>query len=332
MNRVLKVLVPRRLWAKVFLIAALVIFGPYLFSRIRSPWNCVQKYELKLSGISTTKPKLNSIRVMSYNIAHGRGLAKSNLNGGDAQKRRNRLDQIAALLKANTADVVVLNEIDFNAAWSYSRNQAKFLAEKAGYPYVVEQRNLDFRILFWKLSFGNAILSKHPIVEAEVVDFPGFSTVETILAGKKKGIQCTIDLNGKRIKIIGAHLSHRSEDLRVQSAKILNNITKSSPNPVILAGDLNSTPTGFPHSGKAKNGQNAVDILTNSGLYSRFTADAPKGSDLTFRSDKPKSVIDWILIPVDAEFSSYQVKQSLLSDHLPVVSDVLLKKWDSKKP
>lgn len=316
-------LIPKSKWLRALLVFALVLFGPYFYSRILSPWTCVRTYEIADAKRIEKDPE-KAFSIVAYNIAHGRGLAKSNLGGGNASARTKRLNDVANLLREMDSDVVVLNEIDFNAAWSHSVNQAEYLSKRAGYPFVAEQRNLDLRILFWKLSFGNAILSKHPIEKVEVVDFPEFSVWETILAGKKRGLNCTVNYHGKRINVIGAHLSHRSEELRVRSAKLLIDIARKSANPVLVAGDLNSTPSGFPQSGKDKSGRNALDTLDDSDLFQRRPERAPGPKELIFPSDKPKSVIDWILLSKKAEFVNYSVWQSQLSDHLPVKATVNL--------
>ena len=41
---------------------------------------------------------------------------------------------------------------------------------------------------------------------------------------------------------------------------------------------------------------------------------------MTFRSDKPTHVIDWVMIPKSWEFQTYEVVDSTLSDHRPIVA------------
>ena len=47
------------------------------------------------------------LRIARYNIAQGRGLVKSNWDGGDSVERRARLDEISNLLREIDADTVV---------------------------------------------------------------------------------------------------------------------------------------------------------------------------------------------------------------------------------
>ena len=112
-------------------------------------------------------------------------MATSNWQGGTLKERETRLTQIADLLRDLDADIVVLNEVDFDSSWSSSTNQARYLAKQAGYPYWAEQRNLDFRILIWKWRFGNAVLSKYPIIEAGVVGPSGLLNRRNVIRWKE---------------------------------------------------------------------------------------------------------------------------------------------------
>jgi endonuclease/exonuclease/phosphatase family metal-dependent hydrolase len=234
-----------------------------------------------------------------------------------------RLDRIGQLLSRVDADIVVLNEVDFDARWSHSVNQAQYLARRAGYRHWAAQRNYDLRVLFWKWRFGNAVLSKYPITRARVIDFPPYAVWEAWLAGKKKGVVCDVQVGDDRLRIIGAHLSPRSEFVRVESALMLTEIAAGSSVPVILAGDLNSTPPGFPSAVSDPTGRNALLELTESGQFLASWEKSPGPQYYTFPANRPRSTIDWILIPPDWNFLGYQVRSSRLSDHRLVYADVV---------
>lgn len=309
---------------RVALLLLGVLIVPYVFSRMASPWRYVSVHTISEAPEADTPSPPGRLRVASYNIAHGRGLAESNWQGGDRAERTERLDEIAALLSQIDADVVVLNEVDFDSSWSHSADQARYLAEKAGYRYVAAQRNLDFRILIWKWRFGNAVLSKYPIENARVVDMPGFSTWETLLAGKKRALHCDLSVGDQTIGVVAAHLSHRKETLRVRSAAVLIDHVAASTTPTIVAGDLNSTPPGLRESRSDREGRNAITSFDNANYFRRLpdTLDI-EDRNLTFRADDPYCVIDWILIPRAWRFVEYRVEPSTLSDHRPVIADVV---------
>lgn len=315
-----------KLFRRICLVAIIllaVVLVPYAFSRIASSWRRISAHSN--ADLPAKISERGVLRVACYNIAHGRGLATSNWRGGRAEERKTRLSQIADLLRDIDADIVVLNEVDFDSSWSSSTNQARFLAKQAGYPYWAEQRNVDFRVLTWKWRFGNAVLSRYPIVQASVVDLPGFSNFETFFGGKKRALSCTVELKGDRVRVVAVHLCHRSEAIRARSAEVITEIASSDTVASIVAGDFNSTPTGFPNSESATALGNAMGILDASALFQR-RPEQPSGSpaELTYHSTQPASTIDWILVPRNWHIIEYRVEPSVLSDHRPVVAELSL--------
>lgn len=308
---------------KLLLILALMLavaFGPYLVSRLRSRGRRVRIAEL--SDVEANgKSRGETLRVLTYNIAHGRGPIDDNWEeGGDA--KRERIARIAKLIADAGPDVVVLNEVDFDALWSGGQNQAEAIAKRAGYRYRVEQRNLDFRFAYGSWKFGNAVLSRFPIVSAEVVNFPAPAAWEDWLAGRKRGVVCTLQLpNDRRVKIAAVHLETRDAVTRVRSALLLLELAKGTE-PVILAGDFNSTPAGFPfhESPPPEIGEwNAIQLVNRNGFQVRPAAD-PAAKDFTYPARQPDRVIDWIAVPAAWRFVEYRVLDTRLSDHRPVLA------------
>lgn len=287
-----------------------------------SPWRCVSIH----SNTETPQQEASeSLKILSYNIAHGRGLATSNWQGGTIEAKQQRLTDIAELLRSLDADIVVLNEVDFDSSWSSCTNQAAYLAKHAGYKYWAEQRNLDFRVITWKWRFGNAVLSRHPIVESRAIDLPGFSSIESILAGKKRGLDCLVEVNDQKIRILAVHLCHRSEAIRAESAEILRERAASDSTTTIIAGDFNSSPQGFPDAESDPARGNAMDRLDASELFSRRPVKRPTSdSEFTYHSAKPTSTIDWILAPRESPILEYRTVPSALSDHRPVWAQISL--------
>ncbi len=310
--------------ALVALIFIGVIVGWYAVNRIVSPLTAVRVRELPLAVERPARPP-GRLRIGCYNIAHGRGLARSNWRMGSTESVLERLRQIAALLREHDLDIVVLNEVDFDSAWSGHENQAEHIARAAGYPHRAEQRNIDVSFPFFSLRFGNAVLSRHPIRDARLIDYPSVSTKETIFAGRKNGLLCTIQLPGDRlVRVLAVHLDHRPEWVRVGSAKVIVDLRKESDVPLIAAGDFNSTRIGFPHATLDRDGRTAISWLLHTGAYQTLPADGPRPDDLTFPSVASRSVIDWILVPPAWTIRSKAVIPGTLSDHKLVVMEVEL--------
>jgi len=51
-------------------------------------------------------------------------------------------------------------------------NQAAWTADRAGYPHYATQRNYDVSLPFFKMRFGNAVLSRWPIDRVQQVKLP----------------------------------------------------------------------------------------------------------------------------------------------------------------
>lgn len=196
--------------------------------------------ELALSGQSDFSENWNeTVRIGCYNIAHGRGNdpGGSNWEGGTKADREARLDQIAALIREQNLDLIVLNEVDFNCTWSHGGNQATALAEKCGFPFFSQQRNLDLGIPFLRVAIGNAILSHFPIETIGTVDFPPVNDWEPIVAGKKKGMKAVINFpDGTELEVFGIHAETRDQEVRKKSIEAVIQVAGDRS---VIAGDFN---------------------------------------------------------------------------------------------
>ncbi|MFK7770196.1 MAG: endonuclease/exonuclease/phosphatase family protein, partial [Mariniblastus sp.] len=218
-------------------------------------------------------------------------------------------------------------EADFYSTWSGHQNQAEAIAISAGYQYRVEQRNLDFRFIYGSWQFGNAILSKFPLSGVNPINYPPEKHWEDWLVGCKRGVVCEVTLNEiTSVRVAAIHLEHRSESVRLASAKLLGDLAKQSGPPLILAGDFNSTPSDFPNSTKTNDGDNTLDWIIESGLFEIRPDSNPTDEQYTFSSYSPRSVIDWIMIPAGGKptlsFVDYRSIDTDLSDHRPVIADI----------
>ena len=166
----------RVLWAAATLLAFVLCW--YAWGRLTSPSRAVRMLSGSTGSVAAPAGEFS---ICIYNIAHGRGQAETNWAGD----RERRLAAIGQLIAERKPDVVVLNEVDFDASWSGRVNQAERISREVGTLNRAEGRNIDVSLPFFRLAFGNAVLSRYPIVEARKATFPGFSTLETLAGGKK---------------------------------------------------------------------------------------------------------------------------------------------------
>lgn len=304
--------------AVVLGVAVLVAVVPWAMSRARAPARAIS---LERRGPATGPRTPGLLRVATYNIAHLRGQPEDNW-APSVDERDRRASDIAALLRTLDADVVVLNEVDFDASWSGRIDAAALLAERAGYPLVVRQRSLDVCVgwLCWR--FGNAVLSRVELSDAQLLELPGFSSWETALAGKKRGAIMTLALPSGPVRLAAVHLCHRSEEVRTASASQLSLLVHDRA-PLLVVGDLNAAPRSFPHAEHTRDGWSAFRIFDE--RFARMPAgELPAPADLTYPTAAPDRVLDWILIPKELAFASYGVVDSAHSDHRPVLAEVRL--------
>lgn len=313
----------RRVLLAVGALAALVVVW-YVVGRLTSPLRAARIVaSVGADAPPPPRPAPALLRIATCNIAHGRGLSDSNWAGRDGEAQLGRLRAIGRLLAEEKPDVVFLNEADFGSTWSRGVNQAEVVAREAGLPCRAEGRNIDVAIPFLAFRFGNAVLSRFPIVEARAVDYPALSRLEAAFAGKKRGLLCTLELaGGGRVRVLAVHLEHRSEDARSAAAEVIARLAADGGPPLVAAGDFNSTPAGYPNEQRDAAGLTALSRLLESGRFRAAVKPAPGPDDFTFSSDRPRMAIDWILVPPGWRIAGQRALDSQLSDHRAVVAEV----------
>jgi endonuclease/exonuclease/phosphatase family metal-dependent hydrolase len=311
----------RRVTARFLsLLGALVIFGPYVAGR---PAAWAPSVHFFAEATADPLQPIGQLTIVTYNIAHGRGTGDWNWGGGSARDKRERIERIGRDLRQWNADIVVLNEVDFDSSWSGRMNQAAELARLGGFPYYVEQRNFELQIFLLHWRFGNAVLSRYPLEQVEAVELPCYARWEQMLAGSKQGLRMTIRLTGdRRCRLFAVHWEPRDEATRVASAERLIDEIQSSPDPCILAGDFNTAPQGAPGYRLTLQGTNAVDRLLASGFLRTPDDHREQPSELSFSTLDPRVTIDWILIPQNWEYLRYETLDAIHSDHRPVRATV----------
>ena len=244
------------------------------------------------------------LRVMTLNVAHGRGTGFHQLLQHPDETREN-LDNIATLLKDTAPDIIALQEADGPSFWSGNFNHVEYLGSRSEFSHSVQASHVDGM----GLSYGTALMSRLDLSNPQAVTFdPSLSPVP------KGFVVSTINWPGNKdidIDVISVHLDFMSKSIRGKQAEELVAIVRARNNPVIIMGDLN-TEWHQPDS--------AAQYLTGKlGL----TAFQPQNTELvTFPALEER--LDWILISSDLEFLSHEIIGSGISDHRGVVAEVTL--------
>ena len=255
-------------------------------------------------------------RLLTYNIAHARGLMLHQTLRSEA-KIRAQLLKIARLIQRLDADIVALQEVDENSRWSGSFDHLAFLAGHAELLHVAFGIT-NRRVGRYHLNYGTAILSRYPISNLESHRFGGKSV------GEKGFMFAEVELPEGRLPLINLHLHHTSRVARVkQATRVMDFIDAKKKDratswrvPPIICGDLNN-PSHTP---------DATAILLGYLEQSENYILLPKGgsSARTFPSVWPQRALDYIYLPSQCLEPEAQVVRSMLSDHRPVLSEFSL--------
>jgi len=250
------------------------------------------------------------LRLVTFNIAHGRGLTP--IQGfTSARKLRLNLRKIAALLEKLKPDVVAMQEVDERSRWSGNFDHLDYLRVHGAFPHSVFGINNRRHGLF-NLCYGNALLSRHTILHAETVVF-GRSSV-----GEKGFLFTEIEIEGCCVPVVNLHLHYGSRAQRLRQIDRLLAWLRDQHRlrgggwtvAPIICGDFN-TPTGDDATAAL------FSHLLDYGDYELHPKLTP-----TFPSPMPRWALDFVFLPAGCKLVSCEVVKTMLSDHRPVLVEV----------
>ncbi len=229
----------------------------------------------------------NRLRVMSYNIHHGKSLYGTN-----------SIDSIQEIITESNADIVGLQEIESGMLRSGFLNQVEYLSTQLS---MNQAFGANINILGGK--YGNAIMSKYPIIAYENYALPS--------GREQRGfLRATIDVKGREIQFIVTHLG-LSEEERSRQVSVIQRYMETLQGDIILVGDFNAHQDSMEIRGLSKKLQDTGDITGK--------ADQP-----TFDFPLLSKRIDYIFVGQGLAIEGYEVIKSRASDHYPVQADLVL--------
>ena len=253
------------------------------------------------------------LRVVTLNVAHGRGL--SLVQGlTSPRKVRVNLGRIATFLRRFKPDLVAMQEIDQRSSWSGNFDHLDYLREHAGYPFAAFGIN-NIRSGLLNLSYGNALLSRHPIVATETVVF-GQRRV-----GEKGFLFAEVDVGGRCLPVVNLHFHSGRRIQRMRQLELLidwlgGKMRRHSAGwavPPVICGDFNNPATRDDATSA---------LLRHVSGYGAYTVHPQTRG--TFPSPLPRRTLDFVFLPPGCRDVRTKVVRTLLSDHLPVVVDFTL--------
>jgi endonuclease/exonuclease/phosphatase family metal-dependent hydrolase len=266
--------------------------------------------KVRQTNVISPDATLNSLRIVSWNIDRG-----------------TELDQITSGLQRESADLCLLQEVDWNTARAGNVEEAAELAKRL-------HLNASYGIEFEELSqeqagshsafIGQATLTKLPLQNARVLRFerqsgfwqpngwlPSSSPLMQRRLGNRIGLVTDLEFNGRPLVVYNLHLESRSMGM-IQSGQlneVLADLAKYPPNTAaLIGGDLNTKylPKIFLHK------------LERAGFHSST-------GERIERSHKIAMALDWIFVRGPLRFESGQVLKDIKgSDHYPVYAKLVL--------
>jgi len=234
-----------------------------------------------------------ALRVLSYNVHHGEGID-------------GKLDllRLARVIRAADPDIVALQEMDDKTKRTGGVDQTAELARLTGMNGVFGKA-IDLQ----GGGYGQAVLSRVPLGKAVVHPLPGEPKTEPRIA-----LTVPLTFDGRDLLFVTTHLHHMGDELRQKQAAELNKLFADADRPVILAGDLNTTPGSKPLA-----------------LLAAKWTNATAGADLfTIPVEKPTQQIDYVLFRPGDTFRVTRAAvlgEAVASDHRPVLAVL---EWKAK--
>ncbi len=255
------------------------------------------------------------LRLMTLNIAHGRGLSPyQGLHSAKTIERN--LKRIAHLLCQVDADLVALQEVDEDSHWNKRIHLLKVLQESAGYDhsYLGVHNRREGRL---PLAYGNGLLTRFPIRRAEHQAFG------QAMLGEKGFLCAELETEQGILPLINLHLDFKSRLRRIAQVECLIEFLEEkqytsdlkphlSP---IICGDFNA------RQGKRADAVRHLFRYLMDGLDYQLL---PQGKSRTFPSFFPTHGIDFFFVPQSYRVNYCEVLRCYVSDHRPVLLELEL--------
>lgn len=342
------VLDPKKWWfisllsiAFPFLLVVMIAFltGWLLVKKKRFFWMCVIVLAGCLKSITVFfsfhfpskfnyEKKTGTLRIATWNVARFIEMKRNNNKGSQTRLK------MMELLKEQNADVICMQE--FFESWdsTYYQN-IRYITNQLHYPFHYFSYDIDGAVHFT----GSIIFSRYPIIDTGMIRYPSPTLPEALL-------HADIKVNHDTIRIFTTHLQslqfvkkdyeriseiERVEDSLIQNsrtifsklkrgvsyrsiqARMVHQLIKNSPHPLLFCGDLNDVPNSYTYKMVRGDLQDAF-LKKGFGIGRTFTALSP-----TLR-------IDYIFADKNFRIQQFNRLVRNLSDHYMLVADVELKK------
>ena len=206
---------------------------------------------------------------------------------------------MADTIKKCDADVVGLNEIRGKGIHPEFEAQTEILAKLTGLKNYYFAKAIEFK----NGPYGNAFISKYPIIRAETIPIPdpkakkynGYYETRCLLKVKLS--------NGLTVLVTHFGLNPDEQENAVKT--VIANLENEK---CVLMGDFNLKPDN--------------EVLKPIRERAVDTADFFDGEKFSFPSDNPNRKIDYIFVSPDIKVISADIPPIVASDHRPHIAEI----------
>lgn len=308
-----------------WLIVAELVLGMLLLFTKHRRWSwltlmmlvlCMTPLRYTVSHGSLFFPKhelQHSFTLMSYNTHQMDGVRKP---------KQNRVIQY---ILRTLPDVICLQEVEVSKSGN-NLTLAELRDALRVYPYTY----FDFKIYNSRRQFGNAVFSRYPLVDKRTLQYESKGNITSV---------CDLVLPTDTIRLYTTHLEsnrleHKDLDIgstteqaqtafnrtstkladasirRIEQAKIIHSDTERSPHPVLMAGDMNTTPVSYTYR------------ILQKGMRDAFLECSDGQFGHTFVMHQLGVRIDYILHTKQLSATGFEIPHVDYSDHYPIITTI----------
>jgi endonuclease/exonuclease/phosphatase family metal-dependent hydrolase len=294
-----------RNWKKISAVAGL-LFAAFMTYRIFGVYT-VRTGRCRLERPPVPPQERDSVRDAGGRVRHfpRRGPAAAaapsllvmtyNIEGHAVLWRPTHLEQIAAVIRKYSPDIVGLQEVHRHTWQSRFRDQAAELARLTG-------MHIIFGKSFGKKEqFGNAVLTRGRILSSRIHELPSIGEPRTVL-------ETDVEIGSNDLTFFVTHLTtwgRIRRGTRGEQIHCFTELTRRSQLPFLLVGDFNTTPEA-PEIREllASNQMKACGVM----------------SDPTYRFTRQH--IDYVFADYGWDVRSVRILHEGPSDHYPVLAEL----------
>ena len=255
----------------------------------------------------------HSFTLMSYN---------THLMGGVKKPKQNRVIQY---ILRTQPDVVCLQEVEVSKS-----NDNLTLAELREALNVYPYTYFDFKIYNTRRQYGNVVFSRFPLIDKHTLRYESKGNITSV---------CNIVLPGDTIRLYTNHLESnrlqhkdlelgttteqaqstlagtaaklaQASEIRTEQAKAIHSDVERSPYPVLVVGDMNTTPVSYTYR------------ILQRGLRDAFLESSDGQIGHTFVKRGLGVRIDYILHSKQLSASGFDIPHVDYSDHYPILTTI----------